>query len=219
MLDLLYLISHSCYNFIIALHYVCSTNKHKKGCSSHSVSEKKLTDRVFRAIQGQIETVCRMDEFLTYIDTLPEHQRTVFNYDAQMEQLRQEIQKYRRMKMKLYEDLSDGMIDEKEYQEYRGSFSKRISEKEQALERLEHERKEAVEGNRSSNLWIQEFKKYRNVPELNRQMVTTLLDRVMVYEEGKMEVVFRYADEMAMLLEKIGNYQSGSEMPELALAQ
>ena len=103
--------------------------------------------------------------------------------------------------------------------ETRGSFSKRISEKEQALERLEHERKEAVEGNRSSNLWIQEFKKYRNVPELNRQMVTTLVDRIMVYEEGRMEVVFRYADEMAMLLEKIRNYQSGSEMPELALAQ
>lgn len=121
--------------------------------------------------------------------------------------------------MKLYEDLSDGMIDEKEYQEYRGSFSNRISEKEKALERLEHERKEAVEGNRSSNLWIQEFKKYRNVPELNRQMITTLVDRVMVYEEGRMEVVFRYADEMAMLLEKIGNYQSGSEMPEFALAQ
>ena len=121
--------------------------------------------------------------------------------------------------MKLYEDLSDGIIDEKEYQEYRGSFSKRISEKEQAMERLEHERKETVEGNRSSNLWIQEFKKYRNVPELNRQMVTTLVDRVMVYEEEKMEVMFRYADEMAMLLTKIGNYHSGSEMPELALAE
>ena len=50
-------------------------------------------------------------------------------------------------------------------------------------------------------------------------MVTTLVDRVMVYEEEKMEVMFRYADEMAMLLTKIGNYQSGSEMPELALAQ
>ena len=160
-----------------------------------------------------------MDEFLTYINTLPEHQRMVFNYDAQIEQLRQEIQKYKRMKMKLYEDLSDGIIDEKEYQEYRGSFSKRISEKEQALERLEHERKETVEGNRSSSLWIQEFKKYRNVPELNRQMVTALVDKVMVYEEGRMEVVFRYADEIAMLLAKIENYQSGSGMPELALAQ
>ena len=50
-------------------------------------------------------------------------------------------------------------------------------------------------------------------------MITTLVDRVMVYEEGRTEVVFRYADEMAILLAKIGNYQSGSEMPELALAQ
>ena len=57
------------------------------------------------------------------------------------------------------------------------------------------------------------------MPELNRQMVTALVDKVMVYEEGRMEVVFRYADEIAMLLAKIENYQSGSGMPELALAQ
>ena len=50
-------------------------------------------------------------------------------------------------------------------------------------------------------------------------MVTALVDKVMVYEEGRMEVVFRYADEIAMLLAKIENYQGGSDMPELALAQ
>lgn len=200
-------------------YYVCSTNKHSRECSSHSVSEKKLTEKVLHAVQSQIEIVCRMDEFLSYIDKLPEHQRTVFNYDAQIEQLQQEIQKYKRMKMKLYEDLSDGIIDVKEYQEYRSSFSQRIAEKEQTLERLEHERMEAVEGNRGCNLWMKEFQRYQNVQELNRQMITSLVDKIMVYNDGSMEVVFRYADEIAMLLEKIRNYQDSEGLPELAMAQ
>ena len=83
--------------------------------------------------------------------------------------LQQEIQKYKRMKMKLYEDLSDGIIDVKEYQEYRSSFSQRIEEKEQALERLEHERMEAVEGNRGCNLWMKEFQRYQ-IAELSKEM-------------------------------------------------
>ena len=200
-------------------YYVCSTNKHSRECTSHSVSEEKLTERVLHAVQDQVEVVCKMDEFLSYIDKLPEHQRTIFNYDAQIEQLQQEIQKYKRMKMKLYEDLSDGIIDVKEYQEYRSSFSQRIAEKEQALERLEHERMEAVEGNRGCNLWMKEFQRYQNVQELNRQMITSLVNKIMVYNDGSMEIVFRYADEIAMLLEKIRNYQDNEGLPELAMAQ
>lgn len=200
-------------------YYVCSTNKHSKGCSSHSVSEKKLTERVLHAIQDQIEIVSRMDAFLSYIDKLPEHQRTVFNYDTQIEQLQQEIQKYKRMKMKLYEDLSDGIIDEKEYREYRDSFSQRLAEKELALERLERERMETVEGNRSSSLWMKEFQRYRNVQELNRQILTSLVDKIMIFDDGSMEVVFRYKDEFAMLLENIRNYQGSEEIPKLAMAQ
>lgn len=200
-------------------YYVCSTNKSSKACSSHSISEKKLTDKVFHAVQDQIESVCRMDEFLTYIDKLPEHQRTIFNYDTQIEQLRQEMQRYKRMKMKLYEDLSDGIIDEKEYKEYRGSFSQRIAEKEQALERLEHERTAVADGNRGGSLWLEEFKRYRNTQKLNRQMLTTLVDKIIVYDGGSIEVVFRYQDEFAMLWKKIGQYQSSMETPALAMAQ
>ena len=103
--------------------------------------------------------------------------------------------------------------------EYRSSFSQRIVEKEQALERLEHERMEAVEGNRSCNLWMKEFQRYRNVSELNRQMITSLVDKIMVYNDGSMEVVFRYANGIALLLEKIRNYQGNEEIPELAMAQ
>lgn len=123
------------------------------------------------------------------------------------------------MKLKLYEDLSDGIIDEKEYKEYRGSFSQRIAEKEQALERLEHERTAAADGNRGGSLWLEEFKRYRNTQELNRQMLTTLVDKIIVYDGGSIEVVFRYQDEFAMLWKKIGQYQSSMETPALAMAQ
>lgn len=78
--------------------------------------------------------------------------------------------------------------------------------------------KEAVEGNRSCNLWMKEFQRYRNVSELNRQMITSLVDKIMVYNDGSMEVVFRYANEIALLLEKIRNYQGNEEITELAMA-
>ena len=41
----------------------------------------------------------------------------------------------------------------------------------------------------------------------------------MVYNDGSMEVVFRYANGIALLLEKIRNYQGNEEIPELAMAQ
>ncbi|NCB92439.1 MAG: recombinase [Clostridia bacterium] len=202
-------------------YYVCFTNKAGNGCSTHCISEKKLTENVFRAVTRQIASVCHVSEILSYIDKLPENQRTVFNYDAQIEQLREEIIKYKTMKMKLYEDLTEGIIDQDEYREYRSSFMERIEMKEKALAHIEMERTSAIEGAQDCNPWLQYFMEYENAKELNRQMVVTLIHKVFVYDNGSLEVVFRYKDEMDALFIKIRNYQDElqSAMPLLAAAQ
>lgn len=39
------------------IYYVCSTNKHNRTCSPHSISAKEVEEKVFRAIHDQIELV------------------------------------------------------------------------------------------------------------------------------------------------------------------
>lgn len=46
------------------IYYVCSTNKHSRTCSPHSISTKEVEEKVFRAIHDQIELVVNLEKRL-----------------------------------------------------------------------------------------------------------------------------------------------------------
>ena len=70
--------------------------------------------------------------------------RKAFNYEAQIAKLEEEIERYQKLKLRLYEDLSDGIIDKSEYFEFRNSYTKIIEEKQEALLRVKKEMKQTL---------------------------------------------------------------------------
>ncbi|MCC8101974.1 MAG: recombinase zinc beta ribbon domain-containing protein [Clostridiales bacterium] len=97
------------------VYYNCSKNRKTHSCSPHSISEAKLREVVFHAIHDQIETVMHLDEVMAYMERLPMEDRRVFNYEAQITRLDEEIEQYKKRKLRLYEDLADGIITKTEY--------------------------------------------------------------------------------------------------------
>jgi DNA invertase Pin-like site-specific DNA recombinase len=89
------------------IYYVCSSNKHSRTCSPHSISAKEVEEKVFRAIHDQIELVINLERALELIERLPSQSRKAFNYEAQITKLEEEIERYQKLKLRLYEDLSD----------------------------------------------------------------------------------------------------------------
>lgn len=100
------------------IYYVCGKHRKEKNCSPHSFSEKRLQEVVFHAIHDQIETVMHLDQVLAFIERLPLENRKSFNYEAQIVKVEEEIERYRKLKLRLYEDLADGVITKSEYTEF-----------------------------------------------------------------------------------------------------
>lgn len=176
-------------------YFICSTRKAGKGCSTHSISEEKLMDVVLQMVSKQIDSVCEMEKMLDIVDSLPEKQANVFNYDAQVVRLKEEIERNKSFKLKLYENLQEGLIGQDEYFLFKKSYAVKIAEAEAAIRAIEDEREQAVSRNRDSLSWMETFKKYRNITSVNRSMVVDLIRQVNVFEGGRAEVVFRHADE------------------------
>lgn len=142
---------------------------------------------------------------MDFVDSLPENQRNVTNCDTQIVKLTEEMERNRSFKMKLYENLQDGMISRDEYFLFRKNYEEKIRSAEMAIEAVEKERKDAVEHNRENCSWMEVFKKYKNITEIDRRAVVELLDKVVVYEDKRIEVFFRYGDEY----EKAARYLEG----------
>lgn len=188
-------------------YFVCSTHKAKQGCSQHSFSEAKLEKIVFGLVRDQIDLICRVDEVLDYIAALPEQQRKVFDYDAQVTRLEDEIKRFQDLKLNLYSDMSDGILSKEEYLEFREGYDRRIQERQKAVSQIKEERNFTVEKGRQHSEWIDSFKQYENITELQRAVVVNLIDRIVIYDAEHIEVVFRYQDKLQEALQYIGRYQ------------
>ena len=185
------------------VYYVCSTNKAKKGCSSHSISENKLMDAVLHVIKEQISTVMRIEGLLEMAQSLPENQRNIFNYDAQIVKLQEEIERNKGFRMKLYESLEEGMIDKDEYFLFKKNYSDKISLAEKNIQSLEAERDAAVKKNAADYSWVDAFKKYEGIERVERQVVVNLISEIRVYEGKVVEIDFQHNDAIEAALKII----------------
>ena len=48
--------------------------------------------------------------------------------------------------------------------------------------------------------WLKDMKEYRNIMVLERKIVTALIEKVVVYSKDHIEIIFRYADEMEIVI-------------------
>ena len=125
----------------------------------------------------------------------------MFSYEAQTVKLEEEIERYKKLKMRLYEDLSDGVITKEEYMDFRNSYQAVIEEKQESVLRLKKEQDMAAVTGIGNRAWVQAFAQFRNIEELDRRVLVALVDRILIYENKAIEIRFKYRDEYAHALE------------------
>ena len=192
-------------------YYVCSTNKAKLEYSPHSFSESKINKIVLSLVQDHIHQICRLDEVLDYIAALPESQREIFNYDAQLVKLNEEIQRFQDLKLNLYSDMADGVISKEEYLEFRASYDRKIQARQQSIIQIKEEREQAVDNNQRSVTWIELFKQYENITELQQAVIVNLIERIIIYDAKHIEVVFRYQDQLNSAMQYVERFSEYME--------
>lgn len=186
-------------------YFICSTRKAKKGCSTHSIDEETLMDSVLNAIKSHIDMVLEAEQLLEMVESLPENQQNVFNYDAQIVKLKEEIERNKNFKLKLYENLQEGMIGQDEYFLFKKSYAMKIQEAEHAIAAIEAEREQMVNNNREQLSWTEVFKQYQNITKVTRNVVVDLIDHIEILEGKGIHVVFRYHDNWDKLIAAISN--------------
>lgn len=178
-------------------YYVCSTNKRREGCSSHSVSVEVLENTVMRAIKNQINLVVEMRQLLDEVNESDVVSVKVKRLDVLVAEKNKEIDKQKDFRMKLYEALSDGLIDRMEYDAMRKKATATIEAGESAIQKLEAERAEII-GQTAKNLsWLEQFARYQSAARLTREIAVALIDKVIVYEDKTVHIDFNYINEIA----------------------
>lgn len=192
-------------------YYHCSTYKRGDGCTSHNISEEKLMAGILEVVQKQIALLVEADTILNEIDRLPQEQLGIKTIHSQLMSLEKEIERYKDLKTKVYQDMLDGVVSREEYKEINARFTEKLSAAKDSKAELEAKRDKLL--SRASNIrpWMSYFREYRNVDHLDRKMIASIIDSIDIYDTGRLEINYRYADEIKEMLAWVSELDDGAQ--------
>ena len=186
------------------VYYVCNANKHdKKVCSRHSIREDVLDQVIYQTVRHQIDLLLDVDKALSQFENLSWEKHKLKQLDASIEIQEEAVRKNNMLRLGIYEDLRAGLLVRSEYDSLKKELAERIDEATAAIEKLNKEKREILDGVSRQQSWVEQFRQYESVTELTRPMVIHLIERINIFEDSNIEIVFRHRNQIEEILQFI----------------
>ena len=175
-------------------YYSCETHrKNREGCGMHKVWEDDLVAAVARAVRECALAAVDGDEAGKGAEAYRHDRRS--ELACRLESAEGRIARNGELRLRMYSDYAEGVIDKAQYAELARAVDVRLQELKGEKAGIERELAQ-LEDVRTET-WEQTLARYRDAKGLERVMVVELIDRVLVGEGGQVEVVFRFGGPVA----------------------
>lgn len=125
-------------------------------------------------------------------DRRKEVQRRCEEADQRIERLQTELAGVQKYKKKTYENYVDGVLDKEEYLSYKAEYEKQDQDIREKIQQAEQEKDSFGEAEGAYENWIEKFIKYGTLSEVTREIVTELIDKIIVNGDMSIDIVFKY---------------------------
>lgn len=193
-------------HFSVWFTYCCRNHlKDKNCCPFTSVREKALLKVVFEAVKIQmmiaenIQTQMKGD----FYQQRAERKRQELKEKAG--QVEKQLLQISRHKESLYDDYAERLMSEQDYVYAQKRYQNKEAVLRCQLQELEIQASSVPEAAEYKNRGLDEFFRFRNQSCLTREMVSSLIDRVIVFDREHITIQFRYEDEFQKLQERLAS--------------
>ena len=198
-------------------YYVCSRNKDRSGCSSHRIKTDDLETAVLRILQNHIRVVVEMRKCLDFIEKLPFRQINLRKAEERLLKIEEEISRYRKLKITLYEDMKEGIVTKEDYVDISVQYEQRIKDAEQAAEHIHKEIDTLMGNSTDEQRWMKDFIQYKNLTQLTRIAAVELIEKIHVFENKKIVVEFLHAQDFEKLMHHLSEYKKAEIIEKEAI--
>ena len=181
------------------VYYVCSGNKKDKDiCSSHRISENTLNMAITKTLQLHLKQLGDLQESIRYIRETSGNSDKIKKLVLQSEKRKEDIEKYNRLKLECYEDYKKELITQDEYMLFKKELDNRIEEIQRVITELGKKKRMLLDGRYEKESLLEKFLTSKEI-ELKRSILVRFISQIYVYEDHRIEILFRYQDEIRQL--------------------
>lgn len=181
-----------------------------------AVYEGELTEAVYYVIKSQIQTIVRMNKVMGQINETAKVKREKFNFANEIRIKERQILQKMAQKKVLYEDWKDESINREEYLELKPAYNREISKLKLSIEVLKAEEQSLVNLESKEQIWMDIFTNHYDFKELSRDLLISLVDKILIHKDKSITIEFRYQDEFNSVAKQIqttiGEPANGEDM-------
>jgi hypothetical protein len=188
-------------------YYVCSGHRADKAvCSTHIINTDSCETAVLMALKKHTATLLDIEKIAHHAEGFVYSQGNVRRLTERLKAKQEELRRDNEYRLSLHESYRDNVITREDFISFKASYDKKIHDAETVILAINDELKKTIECELYNHDWISIFKAYINADSLTRKMIVELVEKVVVYEKGRIEVNFRYTNQfehMAFVSESI----------------
>lgn len=103
-------------------------------------------------------------------------------------------------KIKHYENWKNNKISESEFNKLYSDIDNQIKSINDEIESYDISYRDKIKKIRKNDYWIGHFKRNRRIKKITKEVLHELVENIFVYENGQVEVIFKYKDEFMNLI-------------------
>lgn len=108
------------------------------------------------------------------------------------------------------------LITQEQFNRYREIYSNKLSEIAAAIKVQETTVKSIYENGIAAGQWLDDLRENMEIEKLDRMLLVSLIDKILVYEDKTVEIVFKYRNEMAKAVELVKGELEAEAMREVS---
>ena len=164
-------------------------------CSRHSIRYPVVVEAVLVAIKVQLDFALKQELLIKQMRGSVREKNLIDKYVGQINYLSQELKKINGKRESLFENFTEGILDEAEYQFAKKKYDDEAADMEKKLA-VEKAKKVQLDDVLSlSNKWLSAIHQAENITEIDSDLVKHLVSSVKVFEDNRVEVELNFAEQ------------------------
>ena len=186
-------------------YFSCGTyrKKYMGECTRHKIFSDDLEEMVLKTIQVQMKLILNLEVEYKRLSKKISQDSEVQKKKQEIIEIEEKIENQEKIRKELYIDYKDKIINKTEYLEFSEDCSKSIEKLYNRKNTLNTEILNDKSKGNNDIQWINKIRKYKNINELDRNIVNDLIERIYVFEGGNIKIKFKFQDEYERLLKII----------------
>jgi DNA invertase Pin-like site-specific DNA recombinase len=194
----------------IVYRFLCPTYEEmKNNCTKKSLSESELLPLLHSFIESQMQTLADINKIMEDVCKQANYAHKTDTIDVGIVKTRAKLSRIMGLRSSLYEDFKEGILDESDYILAKSKYESQYKALADELDNL-LSLKSKHEGLTGQNKWAAALAAFAKHKELNRGLITSLIERIDVDSQNDVTITVKYRDEYEALMQTL--YECASEV-------